>query len=207
MFPRAFSFERVTASLLDSQASRESLRRIKHLCRATPQFVGARLMPIPSATTTFHIFAGGMKRMRPNMEPSASSASPATSCVNSTTTDLCGGTKREYDGQHHESNESLMENGHHEAEAGPASTLATSPSAASLIARQRPAYEKLAIGPLMVFGEMITGELILLVLRVYSIFIIVHGFSSTLQQTHIPSTSTSHMQAVIIWKSYASGNK
>ena len=164
-------------------------------------------MPIPSATTIFHIFAGGMKRMRPNMEPPASSASPspATSCVQSTTTDLRGGTKRECDGRHHESNESLLlENEQHETEA---TTLATSPSAASLIARQRPAYEKLAIGPLMVFGEMITGELILLVLRVYSIFIIVHGFSSTLQQTHIPSTSTSHMQAVIIWKSYALGNK
>ena len=128
-------------------------------------------MPVPSTTTTFHIFAGGMKRMRPNMEPSASSAPPATSCVNSTTTDLCGGTKREYDGHHHESNESSIENGHHEAETGPASTLATSPSAASLIARQRPAYEKLAIGPLMVFGEMITGELVL-VLRAYNLFLL-----------------------------------
>ena len=40
--------------------------------------------------------------------------------------------------------------------------MATSPAAVtSLVARQRPAYEKLAIGPLMVFGEMITGEYIL----------------------------------------------
>ena len=44
--------------------------------------------------------------------------------------------------------------------------LATSPAAVtSLIARQRPAYEKLAIGPLMVFGEMITGEYILVELQ------------------------------------------
>ena len=98
------------------------------------------------------------------MEPPASSTPPATSCVHSTTTDLCGGTKREYDGHHHESNESSIENGHHETETRPASTLATSPSAASLIARQRPAYEKLAIGPLMVFGEMITGEFVLYLL-------------------------------------------
>ena len=67
--------------------------------------------------------------MRPDMEPSASSP-----------THHASSSKREND------------------EAG-TGTLATSPSsAASLIARQRPAYEKLAIGPLMVFGEMITGE-------------------------------------------------
>ena len=61
-------------------------------------------------------------------------------------------------GFHGPNRESSNDDGH-SSENIETDALATSPAAVtSLVARQRPAYEKLAIGPLMVFGEMITGE-------------------------------------------------
>ena len=91
-----------------------------------------------------------MKRMRGDSQPSAASPGPApppASSASATPVDFHIITERENIDDH--------ENG--------TDPLATSPAAVtSLIARQRPAYEKLAIGPLMVFGEMITGEYIIL---------------------------------------------
>mmetsp|Transcript_12404 Transcript_12404/g.35490 ORF Transcript_12404/g.35490 Transcript_12404/m.35490 type:complete len:367 (-) Transcript_12404:218-1318(-) len=99
-----------------------------------------------------------MKRMRIEMEPSASLAStssPASSASAATTSSNSRSIDR--DGTRENDNHTSCEN--------EADTLATSPTAASIFARQRPAYEKLAIGPLMVFGEMITGGHYLEVLR------------------------------------------
>ena len=95
-----------------------------------------------------------MKRMRGDSQPSAASpalAPPPASSASATPVDFHIITERENIDGH--------ENG--------TDPLATSPAAVTslLIARQRPAYEKLAIGPLMVFGEMITGEYILVELQ------------------------------------------
>ena len=83
-----------------------------------------------------------MKRMRGDRELSAS---PPASSASATPV-----------GFHGPNGESRIDD--HSSENIETDALATSPAAAALIARQRPACEKLAIGPLMVFGEMITGE-------------------------------------------------
>ena len=108
-----------------------------------------RIIPDPATP----LILPAMKRMRGDSQPSAASPAPApppASSASATPVDFHIITERENIDDH--------ENG--------TDPLATSPAAVtSLIARQRPAYEKLAIGPLMVFGEMITGEYILVELQ------------------------------------------
>lgn len=104
-----------------------------------------RIIPDPATP----LIIPAMKRMRGDSQPLAfpAPAPPPASSASATPVDFHIITERENIDDH--------ENG--------TDPLATSPAAASLlIARQRPAYEKLAIGPLMVFGEMITGEYIIL---------------------------------------------
>ena len=106
-----------------------------------------RIIPDPATP----LILPAMKRMRGDSQPSAASPAPApppASSASATPVDHHITTERENIDDH--------ENG--------TDPLATSPAAVTslLIARQRPAYEKLAIGPLMVFGEMITGEYIIL---------------------------------------------
>jgi len=108
-----------------------------------------RIIPDPATP----LIIPAMKRMRGDSQPSAASpasAPPPASSASATPVDFHIITERENIDDH--------ENG--------TDPLATSPAAVtSLIARQRPAYEKLAIGPLMVFGEMITGEYVIVELQ------------------------------------------